>query len=233
EGELLERGEDVLKVYCSLPEVYRKITDPLISESAGGMILYQERKMEAGPGVFQTEDFADLEKYCYYVAGVVGKMLTRIFCLKKRIAPFAEKLAENQISFGLALQLTNIAKDFEKDLKRGWFYIPRTFVTPEFLKKNPTAAKDKILRKLSPELVRYFDTSLDYIKALPVEETSVRIFCIIPFVLAYATVKKIIRGAGNKLSRDEVSGILDKSSLFALSQNALSKDYLETRRDLV
>ncbi|MCD6422838.1 MAG: squalene/phytoene synthase family protein [Elusimicrobia bacterium] len=232
EGELLERGEEVLRVYCELPEVYRRITDPLIAESVRGMISYQKRKMEAGEAIFQTENFADLEKYCYYVAGVVGKMLTRIFCLKRRIAPFRPKLEKHQVAFGVALQLTNIAKDFEKDLKRGWFYIPKTFANLEYLAENPEREKEKILRKLIPAIVPYFDKTVDYIRAVPVAEISVRLFCVIPFVLAYNTVKKICQRKGNKLSRAEVIEVLDKSDFFASSQSAMEEDYFKIRKDL-
>ncbi|NIN34875.1 MAG: squalene/phytoene synthase family protein, partial [Gammaproteobacteria bacterium] len=42
---------------------------------ADGMIYYQELDVSHG---LQTQK--DMDRYCYYVAGVVGEMLTELFC---------------------------------------------------------------------------------------------------------------------------------------------------------
>jgi phytoene synthase len=62
--------------------------------------------------------FADLYRYCYYVASVVGLVCIRIFGYSD---PGAEKLAEET---GIAFQLTNILRDVREDAERGRIYLP-------------------------------------------------------------------------------------------------------------
>ena len=63
-------------------------------------------------------NFASLEKYCYFVAGLVGEVIARILGFEdKRTIAYAHKL-------GLALQLTNIIRDVGEDADRGRIYLP-------------------------------------------------------------------------------------------------------------
>lgn len=62
--------------------------------------------------------FADLYRYCYLVASVVGLVCIRIFGYAD---PQAEKLAEET---GVAFQLTNILRDVGEDAGRGRLYLP-------------------------------------------------------------------------------------------------------------
>ena len=64
-----------------------------------------------GPDTYAT--FADLYRYCYLVASVVGLVCIRIFGYSD---PAAEKLAEET---GVAFQLTNILRDVAEDA-RAW-----------------------------------------------------------------------------------------------------------------
>jgi 15-cis-phytoene synthase len=63
-------------------------------------------------------DFPALERYCHFVAGVVGEVSARIFGqLDPRTTEYAHKL-------GLAFQLTNIIRDVGEDARRGRIYLP-------------------------------------------------------------------------------------------------------------
>jgi phytoene synthase len=68
------------------------------------------------PDTYAT--FADLYRYCYLVASVVGLVCIRIFGYSD---PAAEKLAEET---GVAFQLTNILRDVSEDAERGRVYLP-------------------------------------------------------------------------------------------------------------
>lgn len=76
--------------------------------------------LKANPGdVLDTyATFADLYRYCYLVASVVGLVCIRIFGYTD---PAAEKLAEET---GVAFQLTNILRDVAEDAERGRVYLP-------------------------------------------------------------------------------------------------------------
>ncbi len=71
---------------------------------------------EARPDTYAT--FADLYRYCYLVASVVGLVCIRIFGYS---GERAEKLAEET---GIALQLTNILRDVSEDAARNRVYLP-------------------------------------------------------------------------------------------------------------
>ncbi len=64
-------------------------------------------------------DFADLERYCHKVAGVVGLLSAEIFGrTDERTLDYARDL-------GIAFQLTNIVRDVGEDARRGRIYLPQ------------------------------------------------------------------------------------------------------------
>src|SRR5690606_1783256 len=67
----------------------------------------------------QMATFADLQEYCYHVAGAVGLCCLRIWEVD---APEAQPLA---VDCGLAFQLTNILRDLKEDGVAGRIYLPR------------------------------------------------------------------------------------------------------------
>ena len=228
--DLVENRGRVICCYFTLPDRYRKIMDPCIVKTSEGMAKFQKRKLESNSRIFQLRDIGDLEGYCYYVAGVVGMMLTGIFCKQGNLLTLKSKLEKYQVQFGAALQITNIAKDYEKDLGRGWCYIP-TSVTKKYnirLEKLSSLSADQkqgILRELTPTILNAYDSILKYIAIIPENERSVRMFCIIPFVLAYNTLLHITEMKGNKISREQVATILTECSFYARSNRLLEEDY--------
>jgi phytoene synthase len=77
---------------------------------------FAERMGSQMPDTYAT--FADLYRYCYLVASVVGLVSIRIFGYTD---PRAEKLAEET---GIAFQLTNILRDVAEDAERNRVYLP-------------------------------------------------------------------------------------------------------------
>ena len=80
--------------------------------------LVQGTATDLEPHVAAYATFADLYRYCYLVASVVGLVCIRIFGY---LDPRAEKLAEET---GIAFQLTNILRDVREDAERGRLYLP-------------------------------------------------------------------------------------------------------------
>lgn len=104
------------------------ITTELLDQLVHGtaMDLHTGQHNPSGPGSDAVHPlhldtyatFADLYRYCYYVASVVGLVCIRIFGYSD---PQAEKLAEET---GIAFQLTNILRDVREDAARGRIYLP-------------------------------------------------------------------------------------------------------------
>jgi phytoene synthase len=74
-------------------------------------------------------DFAELELYCYRVAGTVGRMTQAVMGLDPAYttAPWSEQPdpTEAAVALGIANQLTNILRDVGEDRGRGRIYLPQ------------------------------------------------------------------------------------------------------------
>ena len=88
----------------------------LLDELVAGTTMDLEARPDEAPDTYAT--FADLYRYCYLVASVVGLVCIRIFGYSD---PRAEKLAEET---GIAFQLTNILRDVREDAERNRIYLP-------------------------------------------------------------------------------------------------------------
>jgi phytoene synthase len=97
------------------------IPDELLEQLIQGtaMDLQPEAANRRGVDDLDTfTTFADLYRYCYFVASIVGLVCIRIFGYSDSAA---EKFAEET---GVAFQLTNILRDVREDADRGRVYIP-------------------------------------------------------------------------------------------------------------
>jgi phytoene synthase len=88
----------------------------LLDELVAGVTMDLQPAPTDGPSTYDT--FADLYRYCYRVASVVGLVCIRIFGYQDNKA---EKLAEET---GVAFQLTNILRDVAEDAERNRIYLP-------------------------------------------------------------------------------------------------------------
>ena len=75
--------------------------------------------MEADLVKTRYQDFNELRQYCYQVASAVGLICIHIFGFRD------ERARVHAIDLGLAMQLTNIARDVKEDLEFGRIYLPQ------------------------------------------------------------------------------------------------------------
>ena len=68
---------------------------------------------------FEVSTFADLERYCYGVAGAVGLCCIHVWGFHD------DRASSLAVDCGLALQLTNILRDLGEDAALGRIYLPR------------------------------------------------------------------------------------------------------------
>lgn len=88
---------------------------------------------------FRVESESDLQSYCYHVAGTVGLMMTRLMGVQN---PAADRHA---IALGVAMQLTNIARDVLEDAERGRSYLPGI---PDPLEADPRFVRTAVAEVL-------------------------------------------------------------------------------------
>jgi len=115
----------------------------------------------------RVKDQAELLQYAYQVAGTVGLMMCIILDVRDRQAwPFA-------IDLGIAMQLTNIARDVGEDAHKGRVYLPETWlggVTAAQI-PHPTADHAAQLRDATQQVLSlaqtYYQSGLDGVHYLP------------------------------------------------------------------
>jgi phytoene synthase len=78
--------------------------------------LLQGMEMDVGQSRYQR--FAELDRYCYCVAGTVGLMLCPV------LGAVDERALAAAADLGRAMQLTNILRDVQEDFARGRIYLP-------------------------------------------------------------------------------------------------------------
>jgi farnesyl-diphosphate farnesyltransferase len=211
ERELVSNMERVISVTDALggerPAIQR-----CIELMCRGMHHFQQTASLAG-----LARSSDLDSYCYYVAGVVGEMLTELFCCHSpAVAAQRAALQELSASFGQGLQLTNIIKDFWEDRRRGACWFPRDVFAhhgvelSELSPQHSDVGFHAGVRELVGVAHGHLRNALAYALLLPAEETGIRLFCLWAIGLAVLTLRKIAahpnytRGAQVKVSRSAV-----------------------------
>jgi farnesyl-diphosphate farnesyltransferase len=163
---------------------------------ARGMVEFQDRDLRAGLATLQ-----EMDSYCYYVAGVVGEMLTRLFChYSPEIAQHREAMMGLAVSFGQGLQMTNILKDLWDDHDRAVCWLPQDifdrtggFPLGELQPGHP----DPRFRAGFLELVGiahgHLRNALRYTLLIPPHEPGIREFCLWALGMAVLTLRKIAK----------------------------------------
>jgi farnesyl-diphosphate farnesyltransferase len=197
---------------------------------AEGMAAFQESR--SGCGLAQL---GELDGYCYYVAGVVGEMLTRLFCnYSPEIARHRDALMPLAVSFGQGLQMTNILKDIWEDRQRGACWLPQDifrahgFDLAELAPESYCEGFRRGLEHLVTIAHSHLRNALRYTLLIPKEEPQIREFCLWAIGMALLTLRKIARnpgfsrGAEVKISRRSVKLVIVASRL-AVRSDAMLK----------
>lgn len=136
-----------------------KWIEPLIANHAidprHASELIEGMRMDLNGYCVETE--ADLELYCYHAAGTVGLMMTRLMGVRDR------KADRHAIALGVAMQMTNIARDVREDADRGRSYLPGI---PDPMSAKPDEVKASVAKVL--ELAeQHYQTATDGMDYLP------------------------------------------------------------------
>ena len=114
------------------------------------------------------KNLEELIAYSYQVAGTVGIMMCNLMNVKDR------NLLNYAIRLGIAMQLTNIARDVKEDLLMNRMYLPENFRTFSLSSNNELVKNKSKQKKLSKDLLNLiiysdimYSQSLNGIKKLP------------------------------------------------------------------
>lgn len=140
--------------------------------------------------------FANLELYCYRVAGVVGRLSARIFGFEQeQTLQYAQRL-------GLALQLTNIIRDIGEDARRGRIYLPVEDLQAFSVTSAQILAKqssDLFTRLMTFQIARAKEIYQQAIALLPASEKRNQTPGLIMAAIYYALLLEIERDGVDKV----------------------------------
>jgi farnesyl-diphosphate farnesyltransferase len=213
ERELVCNMERVLGVLASLNAAQRAAIQRCVELMCQGMPRFQFSASLKG-----LARSTDLDDYCYYVAGVVGEMLTDLFCdYSPQIARQRPALSAIAASFAQGLQMTNILKDVWEDRSRGVSWLPQEVFTRHGVDLAQVSSEPHDPRYGAGflELVgvahAHLRNALDYTLLIPSKEMGIRRFCLWAIGLAVLTLRKIqlnprfTAGAQVKVTRTAVA----------------------------
>lgn len=192
--DLLVNFDCVVKEFKEQKQAYKDIIADITHKMGDGMADYCLNAEFNEKGVDKIREY---DLYCYYVAGLVGEGLTRMFVESKFGNPALLDRGHLQISMGLFLQKTNIIRDIKED-----FDDERRFWPREIWSKHVDNFEDlfkpanrEIALNCSSEMVlnalSHADDCLFYLAGL--REQSVFNFCAIPQSMAIATLALCFR----------------------------------------
>ncbi|MBM4349265.1 MAG: phytoene/squalene synthase family protein [Deltaproteobacteria bacterium] len=230
ERELIRNLNHIIRITRNFKEHEQEALKRSLRLMCAGMEWFQNHRSSRG-----LRNLAELNDYCYYVAGVVGELLTYLFCdysveiSKKRIT-----LLKLAVSFGQGLQMTNILKDLWEDRTRGVCWLPQDVFKKagldlaEMSRERNHHRFSKGLSELIAIAHAHLKNGLAYTLLLPGSEKGLRKFCLWAIGMAIFTLRKIRRdkylpnNKEVKVSRRCVRGII-WATHFTVKSNILLK----------
>lgn len=221
EHELIAVMPRVITITHSFHPEQREALSRCVEIMSEGMADFQSRDLRTGLATLN-----EMGDYCYYVAGVVGEMLTRLFChYSPEIRKHQDEMMRLSVSFGQGLQMTNILKDLWDDHNRGVCWLPKeVFVGTGFdLANLHPGHRDERFRAgyriLLGIALGHLENALRYTMLIPAYESGIRQFCLWALGMAVMTLRKInshldfSNSATVKISRRTVRGTVLLSRL--------------------
>ena len=200
---------DAPKIFSDLHQlsasVQKKIRQSVLNMLRGMRHFTQPTQ---GPKKIYLHNLAEVNQYCFFVAGLVGELLTDLAFEKHPNEPRLNDLRLKSIHFGLFLQKINILKDQREDEIEGRFLVHSRTEVLSSLKKDA-------------------ENAIQYILSLPVTEKGYRLFCAWCLFLGLASLpwiqKSWAMGMLKKIPRLMTEKILNTVELHIDDNAALLK----------
>lgn len=176
-----------------------------------------------------------LDDYMHEVAGRVGWLLTDLFALRvPGVADEHDTMRHLGREFGLALQTVNVIRGLHDDWRRGWIFIPDTFVPPhappprallDGSARDPLSER-RIVDQFVSKAERHLEAAGRYLVGLPRRAHRVRLFCMLPWFFAVRTLaisraNPQVFHEETKITRSEVRRITLQARLLGRSNTWL------------
>lgn len=204
EHELVAEIPAVLRIMGRLPAGQRAAVVRCVRTMGRGMPEFQ--RLKGGDGLRTLED---LDRYCYFVAGVVGEMLTDLFIEHcPELAARRDEMMKLAVCFGQGLQMTNILKDIWEDHRTDTCWLPDSVFRGleqglgEALRQRDAAGLQAGIRELVGIAHAHLHSALRYTQHIPRRERGIRRFCLWAIGMALLTLRKISANPGYTSGRE-------------------------------
>ena len=230
EHDLIANTAKVIRVTRGFSSFQQSTLERCVRIMSRGMEEFQQRENS----VDGLDNLPHLDRYCYFVAGVVGEMLTELFCdYSPELGKHREELLGLAVSFGQGLQMTNILKDIWDDLNRGACWLPKDifleagYELSSLSEGHASPGFTNGLLELVAIARNHLVNALRFTLMIPAHETGIRLHCLWALGMAVLTLRRIYTkptfGSGQdvKISRRSVRAVILVTSTLVRSNLAL------------
>jgi farnesyl-diphosphate farnesyltransferase len=190
----VEAYEQLIKPYgTKLPEVTKRLGDwiTFCPDGITSKVLESTSVMANGMADWVEKDWQirtkeDLDDYTYYVAGLVGVMLSDIW----RWYDNTDTVPELAIGYGRGLQAVNVLRNQDEDAERGVKFFPDNW------------SREDMFNYAEENLAK----ADEYMKSIKTK--NITLFCKIPLALAHRTLNALKSGK-EKMSREDVESTVN------------------------
>jgi len=202
--ELVEQTPVVVRILARFSPTQRRAVLRCVRTMCEGMPEFQTHKTLDG-----LPALVDLERYCYFVAGIVGEMLTDLFCEHcPELARHRNEMMALSVCFGQGLQMTNILKDIWEDRDANTCWLPRSMFRDlegglsRAMRARDSSAMTGGIGQLVGIAHAHLRAALRYTLLIPRREIGIRRFCLWAIGMAVVTLRQIDRSPGYDNGRD-------------------------------
>lgn len=208
EKHLLKEASTFFWDLHQLPENVRHVIKRTVLDMGRGMAHFSKN----GNAGIEVKNLVEANQYCFFVAGIIGEMLTELFAASEASYQIDSEKITNAYRFGLFLQKINLLKDQMRDLPEGRNLVPNR-------------------EEMRQSLVADGHGAIHYILDIPESRKDYRIFCAWSLFLGLASLSYIDQSwkeqKNIKIPRTRTLLILGKVELIIGNNEKLKKMYNE------
>jgi hypothetical protein len=198
EGEqsLLQDTHELFEDLHQAPDSVRGVISSMVTKMSFGMRHFAlQRQLVHNDGRLRLKSLAEVNQYCYFVAGVVGEALAQLVAQIEPQFQLAKGRLIDAHHFGLFLQKVNILKDQNVDATEG-----RDFLFD----------RREVLNSMSVDVFG----AARFLHSIPLRQREFRLFCGWSLFLGLASIpfieSQFAVGLVGKLSREEAEEIFSE-----------------------
>jgi len=230
---VVAQSPTIWATFTNQPESVQTAVIPLVREMVDGMTMFVERYADTGG--LRINDRSELEQYCYYAAGTVGRLITNLLTRGNVSQKRARRLYDNADEFGLLLQLVNVSKDVYDDYtEENNVYLPAEWLAEEGVDQESILRADNrepvanVVERAASYAGTFLDDAQAYMEAMPLTHGNTMAAWSIPYLLSVGTIRElntrpedVLTESGVKISRREVIAVMEAAS--TADRNAIAE----------